>query len=223
MVREIQNSLVKTGHVRRGQLGALIQDLTQDLAQSFGFDSTKGVLVGDVLADSPAKKAGLQSGDIIVELNGRPVENAQQLRNTVAATAPNTAIELSIFRDGKRQTLKVTLAELEDREVTVSAQDAESSQVDLGVTVQTLTSDLAARLELDRQATGVVVTDVEPGSLAARVGLQPQDVITSVNGTAVKSVQSFRETLDKADVAKGIRLQVLREGVSRYVFLKSNR
>ncbi len=223
MVRQIQNALVSTGHVRRGQLGALIQDLNQDLAQSFGYESTKGVLIGDVLEGSPAKKAGLKAGDIVVELNGRPVEDAQQLRNSVAATAPGTEVELSVFRDGKRQPLKVKLGELEDREVTVSARGDESSQVDLGVTVQTLTADLAASLNLDRQTTGVVVTDMEPGSLAARGGLQPQDVITSVNGTAVKNVQSFREVLDKADIAQGVRLQVVREGTSRFVFLKSNR
>jgi serine protease Do len=231
MVRLVHEAIVKHGRVQRGRLGAMIQDLNEDLAKSFGYDSAKGVLVGDVVANSPAEKAGLKAEDIIVEFNGRPVETASQLRMAVAATAPGTPTEVAIFRNGKRQTLKITTDELTDENASVGRrgdrgdEDAgtDESASNLGLSVQSLTPELAEQLGYERNQSGVVITDVGPGSAAARVGLSSRDVIVDADGKAIRSVREFREAVEKADLAKGIRLRVMRDGARRFVFLKSNR
>ncbi len=221
MVRMVKDAIVKHGRVQRGRLGASIQNLNEDMARSFGYDSTKGVLIGDVLPDTPAEKAGLRVGDIVVEFNGRPAEDMNQFRNAVAATAPNTRSELLIFRDGKKQKLTIVVGELEDEPVALSDQGDDDSSVNLGMTVQTLTPELGQQLGYERGEQGVVVTDVESGSLAARVGIRSRDLIVDVNGKAIRTVANFREAMDQNDVSSGIRLQVMREGVRRFVFLKS--
>jgi len=224
LVSSIKDAIVKTGRVQRGRLGALIQDLNEDLARSFNFDSTKGVLIGDVLDNSPAKKAGLKSGDIVVEFNGKPMEGANQLRMSVAATAPGTSSELTIVRNGKRQTIKITTDELTDEMAkTGPSGAAEESSADFGLTVQTLTPELADQLGYEQNQQGVVITDVDPTSIAARTGLRPRDLVVDVDGKAVSNIRDFREAMSKADTAKGVRMQVMREGSRRFVFLKSNR
>lgn len=224
MASAIRDAIVQHGRVQRGRLGALIQDLNEDLAKSFNFDSTKGVLIGDVLDNSPAKKAGLKSGDIVIEFNGKPMESASQLRMAVASTAPGTSSELTIVRSGKRQKLKVTTDELTE-EMTKSSPGtaAEESSADFGLTVQTLTAELADKLGYEQGQQGVVITDVEATSIAARAGLRPRDLVVDVDGNAVKNIRDFREAMSKADTAKGVRLQVMRESSRRFVFLKTNR
>jgi serine protease Do len=220
MVRMVKDAIVKQGRVQRGKLGAVIQNLNADIAKSFGFNSTDGVLVSDVQKDSPAEKAGLKAGDIVLRYNGQPVKSSNQLRNAVAATPPNSRSELVIFRDGKEQKLAITVAELEDEVAATTRGREEDSTANLGMTVQVLTPELARQLGYDRGEKGVVVTDVEPGSLAARGGLRPKDLVVDVNGAAVRTVRDFRDALDKNDAARGIRLQVKREGVRLFIFLK---
>lgn len=220
MASTIMEAIVKDGRVQRGRLGALIQDLTEDLAQSFGYDSTKGVLIGDVVPDSPAEAAGLKSRDIVIEFNGKPMENANQLRMAVAATPPGTGSELTIFRDGKRLKLKVTTDELTDETASVGPSGAEESADDFGVTVQSLTAELAEQLGYDADQQGVVITSVDPASIAARAGLRQGDLIVDVNDTPIHNLRDFRETMAKADTAKGVRLEVVRDKAHRFVFLK---
>ena len=223
MVRKVKDAIVKHGRVHRGRMGALIQNLNEDLAQSFGYDSKKGVLVGDVLPDSPAEKAGLRAGDIVAEYSGRAVSDVNELRNAVADTPPNTRSELLIFRNGKTQRVPIVVDELKDEPVRVGQRGSSESSVNLGMTVQALTPDLARQLGYEGDEHGVVVTDVEPGSLGAQAGVDAKDLIVDVNGKAIGNVRDFQEAMDKAGVSKGIRLQVMREGVRRYVFLKSSR
>lgn len=110
MVRHVMDSIIADGHVTRGWLGAMIQDLDDDLAESFGYDSTDGVLIGDLVDDGPGKQSGLQSGDIVITYDGDPVESANELRNAVACTSPENSVELEIFRDGDRRTITVETA-----------------------------------------------------------------------------------------------------------------
>lgn len=219
MARNIMDSLKETGRVDRGYLGAMIQNLTRDLAASFQFDGDNGVLIGDVAPNGPAEKAGLQSGDIVVSLNDKAMLNASQLRNTVAAMRPGKTATLEVFRDGKVMTVDVEIGLL-DEEAIVAASSDEASSDDLGMTVKTLTPEIAEQLELDGDEQGVVVTEVEAGGFAARAGLQPGTIIVSVNGKQTPNVTSFQEALKDNRPEDGIRLQVKVDGFTRYLFLR---
>jgi serine protease Do len=219
MARDVMESIVKDGQVTRGYLGAMIQDLNEDLAESFGFDTAEGVLVGDVVEDGPAAKAGLQPGDIVVSFDGKKMANANQLRNAVAATDPNTASKLEIYRDGNRRTLTVTIGVLDSDQIS-SARPGSVSNNELGMNVETLTPEIARELGYDRDTRGVVVTQVDPSGLAARVGIRSGDMVVSVGGTPIQSLADFRQALQDRDVEAGIRMQIQRDGVRRFVYLK---
>jgi serine protease Do len=206
--------------VTRGQLGALIQDLNEELAQSFEYSSTDGVLVGDVLEGGAAAKAGLKPGDIIVQLNGRKMTSANQLRNAIAATAPETDVTLEIFRDGKSQKLTVRLGELSDTPLAQSRTSPAESTDELGMTVQPMTPDLAQQLGYESDQGGVVVTIVTPGNIASRLGLQRGDVILAIGEKTINSLADYREALQDQNLKQGVRLHVMREGTRRFLFLK---
>jgi len=227
MVRRIMDDILDDGKVERGWLGAVIQDLNADLAKSFNYDSTEGVLLGDVLADGPAAKSGLQSGDIVTAINGKPVANANQLRHRVAGLKPNSTATFEIVRNGKQRNVEVTIG-LMDNDALASARQSfggeePSAEVetDLGATVTDLTAETAEQLNV-RGTDGALVTKVEPGSAAASVGLRPRDIVIAVNSTQIKSAADFREAIEEVDLSEGVRLQVVTEGVRRYLFLRSN-
>ena len=225
MARHVMDSIIKEGHVTRGYLGALIQDLNEDLAKSFGLEVTHGVLIGDVVKGGPAEKAGLRAGDIVTKLDGEPVTNASEFRNAIAATPPGGSVTLEIYRDGKTQTMKAVVDKLDPKNVPGSKGQEESPSEEeatyLGLSVQELTPELAKRLELPGDVQGGVVTAVEPGSPAALLDIAPGDVIVSVGEQQVKSLHQLRTLLDEDHLKKGVRLQILREGVHRYVFLRA--
>ncbi len=217
MAKTIMHDIIGGGKVIRGWIGAAIQNLTEDLAKSFNYHGTEGVLIGDVSENGPADKAGLQSGDIVVEYNGKSMHDMNQLRNRVAATKPGTEVRIEIVRDGHRLTKTVKIGELESHGVVAAGHEPSA---DLGFTVQTLTPDLADRLGLGADAHGVVVTGVEPGSLADRAGIRTKDVIVNVGGDRVTDVGSFHDAMAKRDLSQGVRLQVKTEGLKRFVFLR---
>ena len=223
MARDIKDSLLKDGHVTRGWLGAAIQNLTPEMAESFNFKGTDGVLVGDALKDGPAAKGGLKSGDIVVEINGKAVHSAQQLRSTVASIAPKTTVSVAYFRDGKRQTTDVTIGLMDTKVAKGETQGEEKPHEKLGMTLETVTPETAAKLNLASDTKGVAVTAVEPESLAAKVGLRPGDVIVSAGGKSVDSASAFNDTVSDKALAKGLRLQVLREGVSHFVIVRAEK
>jgi serine protease Do len=229
MVRHVMQSIIKSGRVDRGWLGAAIQDLNEDLARSFGFNSSDGVLIGDVVQGSPAEKAGLKPGDIVVALNGKPMRDANELRHTVAASAPESRVELTVYRDGQRRTIAVTLGLLKDEALAAARSSGEAegerreTVSELGLSVATLDAETAAQLGYDESETGAVVTAVETGSLAARAGLREGDVVVAVGSRTVKSAADFASAVKDVDTAKGVRLSVKRDGVRHYVFLRSSR
>jgi serine protease Do len=220
MAGHVMHSIIDKGFVTRGYLGAMIQDLSEELAKSFNFDSTNGVLIGDVMADSPAAKAGLKSGDIVTKFNGQGVETANELRNAVAATAPDHEVSLEIFRDGERKTIKVNVGQLDEDKVAAAVSGRDSAS-DLGMTVETLTPQLASQLGLENGAKGVAVTKVDPGSMAARVGIARGDIVVTVGDEEISDVKQFREAMSQQSLKDGIRLQVMRDGIKRFVFVRS--
>jgi serine protease Do len=220
MARTVMESIIKEGRVERGWLGAGIQDLSEELAQSFGFEGKEGVLIGEVLPDTPAEQSGLRAGDIVVKYNGKAVSTASEFRNKVAATPANTEVELLVFRDGKTETLKATIGRLEGQ-VAALRNTRPSAAPGLGLTVKTLTPEIAEELGLDRRQTGAVVTDVASGSLADKAGIRVEDVITSVAGAAINTDADFRDAVKKQDLKRGFRVQLRRNGRQIFIFIQS--
>lgn len=221
LAKNVRDQLVSDGAVHRGFLGIMIQPLTPELAESFGLADTKGVLIGDVTRDSPAGKAGVQSGDIIVQLNGKPVERAGAFRNRVAMFAPGTDVTLTVLRDGQRKTIPVTLGELPSQEqLAKNGAPQEESLDKLGMAVQTLTPELAEQLGYTDQEKGVVVSKVARGSLAQQVGMRPGVLILEVNRQPVETVEAFKRALEPS-LEKGVVLLLVKDQTgSRFITLK---
>jgi serine protease Do len=216
LARNVLDAILKEGRVVRGFLGVALQDLTPQLAESFGYKGTKGAVVTSVEPGSPAAKAGLKEGDIIVSLNGAPVENGVQLKNLVASLRPGTRVEMEFFRGGRTETLTAQVAEL--KSPTPPHQERETSGK-LGMAVKTLTPELAAQLGQREDLTGVAVASVEPGGLADKAGLQPRDIILAVGDQKVNDVTEFQRELEKHDLKRGLRMQVRRGPANLYVFV----
>ncbi len=219
LARDVMESLVKDGRVTRGYLGVMIQDLTPTLAKEFKLkENTKGVLVGDVTADSPAEKAGFKSGDVIVELDGKKVTDSRHLRLEVAETRPGTTVPVKILRDGDARTLDVTVKALPGSEELAqnTTHDKNDTGTLNGVTVDDLNRNAREQYKLPDNLKGVVVTDVQPGTAAAEAGLKPGDVIQEINRKGVKSAdEAVRLTEHPSD--KTTLLRVWRSGGSHYV------
>jgi len=221
MAKGVMEQLRNGGKVRRGKLGVGIQPITPDLATSMNLPTTKGVLVDSVEANSPAEKAGVKVGDVIVGINGARVEDSNTLRNRVAAAGPNAEMTLRVYRDGREQDLRARTTELNVEE-TADARDNNSrggamgTRGQLGVSVEPLRPETAADLGLKGNVKGVVVTDVDPSGPAAEAGIQQNDVILEVNHTPVTSGAEIRTALAKSN-GKPALLLLSRDG--RNVFL----
>jgi serine protease Do len=216
MARNIFEQLIEAGTVERGFLGVVIQDLTGELAKSFGLpEDTRGVLVPEVMEDSAAEEAGLKRNDIIVELNGEPVEKADVLRNSVAMQKPGTEVDVVVLREGRRKTFTVKLG----RRPGQAAAVAENELLDkLGFGVQDLTDELAGRLGYG-DLTGVVVSSVEMDSPADRAGLSAGTLIMEVNRRPVDGVEQFHDAIGRAAEGGSILLLVRDRNYTRFVVL----
>jgi len=194
MAKEIAPQLQEKGHVTRGWLGVSIQEVTPELAKSFGLKEKKGALVAQVVSGSPAEKAGIEQGDVIVEFDGKNVADSKDLPRMVASTPVGKAVTITLSRNGKVLDRQVKVGELEEK---AEVAKTPSTKKSLGITVQDLTPDIAKGLGLKKE-TGVVVTGVEPGSPAADAGIRTGDVIREVNRKPVKDVQDFIQKVEKA-------------------------
>jgi serine protease Do len=183
---------LKKGKVIRGWLGVMIQDLTPDLADSLGLKDTKGVLVSDVIKGAPADKAGLKRGDVIVQVNGKGVAEAHSLSRMIAAIKPGSEVDVSVIRNGGHKTIPVTLGTLPEESPSVQrSQEEQMPQEQWGMTVQTLTSNLARHLGLPSDEKGVVIVQIEPGSPASQSGLLQGDLIKEVDRKPVNNLADF--------------------------------
>jgi len=216
MAKAIMDSIIKQGKVIRGWLGVSIQDLTPDLAKSFGIKETEGALVAGVEKDGPADKAGMKRGDLITAVNGKKIEDSTSLRNLVASMAPGTKTDIRIVRDGKEQTLAVTLGEHKENKV---VKKTEYDNVLKGISVQELTPSLRDRLGLPDNVNGVVVTAVSP-DLANQRLLQPNDVIEEVNRTAIQNVQDYDHAVSRIGAKDTVLLLIYRDGGSVYLTIR---
>ncbi len=222
MARSVKDSIIKQGRVDRGWLGIALQDLDEALAESYGFAGEGGVLVTEVMPDSPAEKAGVRPEDIIVEFDGKGIRNRNQLQNAVAAIAPNSTTDLTVFRGGKELRLRATVG-LRDPEKLAQLGSRTDSASGLGLQVQTFTSENARRLGFEPDVTGVVVTKVESGSLADQAEIEAGHIIVSLDGNRIETADDFETRTRDADLERGIRLQFIRDGFRRFVVIRSRR
>jgi serine protease Do len=217
MAKGVAQQLLDVGEVRRGYLGIAIQNMTPELAESFGGQASQGILVSQVVEDSPAEKAGFRQGDVIVKYQGEAVADTGAFRNRVSLTAPGTAASVVVIRNGNEKELIATIAELADQMVGSVENEVETNA--LGFSVQGITPGLAEQFGV-KPGEGVIVTDVEPGSLAAMAGIDVGTVVYQVNRKPVSSVGQFKQLMSQGRSAKQVLLLIGRDGMSRFVVLK---
>jgi S1-C subfamily serine protease len=223
MARNVADQLRKDGKVRRSQLGVTIQPVTSDMAASLGLKDVGGVIVSSIEPGSAADRAGFKQGDVIQAFNGQPVKDLNSLRNRVADSAPGSNTTVTIVRDGATRDLTVTLREAAAATAGSGENDstAPGDTASLGVSVTPLTPELADRLNLPKDAAGVVVQDVNPDGRAAGAGLQRGDVIQQVNRQPVKTVDELRAAV-RSNSDKPVLLLISREGRSLFVTVRPN-
>lgn len=218
----VANQLRDKGRVSRGWLGVLIQDVTRELAESFGMAKPEGALIAKVLPDSPAEKAGFQVGDIVLEFGGRHVNRSSELPPIVGSTQVGDRVPVQILREGKSRTLKVLIAELpEEEELKLASRAPEGGATadKLGVTVVDLTAE--QREEQDIKENGVLVDKVSPGP-ASRAGVRKGDVILMLNNTKVKDSTHFKELAKDLPKDKAVSVLVQRQGNPIFLALKAD-
>ncbi|HEX4143293.1 MAG TPA: Do family serine endopeptidase [Pirellulales bacterium] len=230
LTKWVMGQLIKKGTVERAYLGVALdpEELTSEKAAMFHAKQGEGVIVSEVLPDSPAAEAGLQSGDIITEFNGTKVHNRPELQELVERAAVGTHQKLSVFRDGKSITVDVTPKAMPTDHVvrnghpaTDEAEDAaeEYSNSSLGIEVGELSTQTAKALEM-KKAEGVVISKVDPDSVAAEKGLSEGMVILAVGKQSVKSVAEFRAAMKDESLDKGVLLLIRTRGGNRFMVLQ---
>ena len=200
LARQVMDQIVTHGHVVRSYLGVTVQAVTPSIAKAMKLNGPEGALVSQVTPDSPAQRAGLQSGDVITELNGNPIVESNQLRMSVSMMNPGEDAHLKVIRDGQTRTFTVKVEELPGEKVQrASAEPVPSDQSLKGVEVEDLDAQSARQLQLPASTKGVVVTNVDPSSQAAAAGLQEGDVIQEVNRKPVANAQEFAQALRRSN------------------------
>ncbi|MBU1702220.1 MAG: DegQ family serine endoprotease [Candidatus Eisenbacteria bacterium] len=211
MARQVMDSILTHGRVIRGQLGVYIQEITREMSEALELGTLKGALVSQVNENGPADKAGIRERDVIIALDGKPVENMQDLRFRIAGLPPDTRVAVTILRDGEKKTIDVVLGELEDEEAEIIPASLSNDWQDkLGFRLEALTSAIRSQLDLDESVKGIVVESVEPTGSAAEAGLRPGDVIEKVGDKKIEALVDFKNALDALDGSKPFVLRVTR-------------
>lgn len=204
MVRDLSEQIVKYGEVRRGQLGITGTELTSEIAKTFGYNKKDGAFVNQVMPDSAAAKAGIKAGDIIISIDGKAIRSFGELRAKIATMGADKQVALGLIRDGKEQTVKVTLKKADDSEIPASALHPALEGAKLSTTAEPVT--------------GVAVADIDPRSPAAASGLQKGDIIIGVNRLRINSLEELSKALkNKPDV---LALNIQRGESSLYLVIR---
>lgn len=219
MAVNVMNQIVEHGKVTRGYLGVDIEDVDPAMAKAFGLPHGGGALVSDVTPNSPAEKGGLERGDIILKIDGKPVEDRDELSVMISELAPGTVAHLEVFRKGATIEKDVTLGTYPSGGKGEAAQNAGPGAALQGMQVQALTPDVAQQLNLPANVSGVVVSQVDPNSAAAAAGIQQGDVIQEVNRKPVHNMDEYQAAASSAG-SDPVLLLIYRQGNTAYVMLQ---
>lgn len=214
---------LKTGKVIRGWLGIMIQDITPELAESFGTKLTKGVIISDLVSDSPAEKGGLKRGDIVESLNGKPVDNANMLSRTVAGMKPGSEASIGVIRDGKSITVQVAIGTMPEESPEKKAAAGSKTESAWGISVQNITPELAQKFNIDEKEGGVVITELGQGTPAAEAKLRPGDIVKEVNRQKIQNLRDWKQTIEKMKKGEPLLLLLKRGGNTFYVAIKAEK
>jgi serine protease Do len=216
LAKDIVPELIEKGKVTRGWLGVSIQRVTPEIANALGLEKSRGALVSNVIEQSPAEKAGIEVGDLILEYNGEPIGESSELPILVARTNIGKSAKLMVLRDGKRMPIEVEVGELKNREIVASG----PREGKLGLTVQEITPQIAESLGLDR-ARGVIITAVQPQSPAEEAGLRRGDAILQVNRREIAGVKEFQQVVEAVNPGSNMLFLIRRGNSNLFLALKS--
>ncbi|HUI68597.1 MAG TPA: DegQ family serine endoprotease [Nitrospirota bacterium] len=227
MAKQVMDSLVKYKKVVRGWLGVSIQDVTSDLAEEFGVKDLKGALVSGVIKGSPADKAAIKQGDVILQYNGKVVEDTGHLRNMVSQTPIGTKVQVKLLRQKKEVEVDVIIAELPKKMAEASSRNTEEPEENpeessalTGLVVRELTPDLAARLGIDENEKGVVIVKVDTDSKLFEAGIRPGDIILQINQKNIGTIEDYKKAASKIRSKERVLLLIRRKGEDLFVSVK---
>ena len=222
VARDISNQLIASGRVSRGRIGVLIQEITKELAESFGLPKPAGALVASVQKGGPADKAGIQARDIILKFDGKTVNSSGDLPRIVGSTKPGAKVQMQVWRNGSTKEFTITVDELPEDEKLAARSGKRGKMPDaanrIGLSLIELTSDQKKELETE---SGLLVEDMVPG-IASRAGIRPGDVILSINNQDVKTVDQFNQLINKVAKGRNIALLVKRGDTATFITMKMN-
>jgi serine protease Do len=213
--------LKSKGKIVRGWLGVVIQKVTPELAKSFGLKELEGALVSDVMEDSPAAKAGIRRGDVIVSFDGKPIKEIDQLPRIVATAPVGKEARIRLIRDGSPVEVDVTISEGRE-ETREAANTGPAVDKNYGMVVQNVTPEIAHHLNT-KDTKGVIVTDIQQGSPADEADVRAGDIIREINRRPVRNVDEFREIVSKVRPKEGVVMLVKRENMTFYAVIKGGR
>lgn len=221
VAKNVITQLREKGKVVRGWIGVTVQEVTPDIAESFGLKGTKGALVGSVEPGGPAEVAGVRRGDIIVRFNGKEVKTMSELPLMVAETPVGGTAPMTLVREGKELTLSLKIMERAEEGGTSLAHKGAAGESNFGMSLQDMTPDLRRKLRIEDQR-GVVVTEVTEGSAAEEAGIEAGDIVEEVNRTPVRSVAEYRTVLGKGRKDAPVLLLLKRGASTFYASLKTS-
>jgi Do/DeqQ family serine protease len=221
MAQNVMQQIIKTGTVRRGMLGVTVQGVSSDMASSLGLKEVRGAIVASVESGGPAERAGVQQGDVITAINGRPVNDSNELRNEIASLAPGSRVTLSVLRDGRERQVETTLAQLPDKGRASNDPQTPGEHGRLGMSVEPLTPELANHLG-SKARIGLVVDDVTAGGPAADAGIRSGDIIRQVNRRPVSSAADLQQAVREAG-NRPVLMLVERDGSTLFVAVPTDR
>jgi len=219
MVKNVVKELMTSGKVVRGWLGVYIQDVNEDLAANFGYDGDKGVLIADIMEDSPAEKSDVKIGDIIIGVDGKKVDNVYELRRVIASSKPGSTVNLKLVRKGETKTVKFTIGEMPVKTAGKIDETTSPSEDSIGLVVHEIDERIAYQFRI-KDTSGVVAVKVKPGSFAAAAGIIKGDVIKEIEKSPVADIGDYRRLLKEYKEKETLLFLVKRGGVNKFVVVK---